>query len=96
MEALGLNDRQRQAMLLIKEGKQLNNAVYQEMFSVSKPTASRDLNDLVKKGVLERIGSTGKGAYYVFDRKGLTKGSNGSQTGQRQDKIWNGEMIRHL
>jgi len=78
MAELDLNDRQRQAMLLIKEGTQLNNTDYQEMFGVSKPTASRDLNDLVHKGVLERIGSTGKGTYYIFDRKGLVKGSKGS------------------
>ena len=82
MAELNLNDRQRQAVLLIKEGKHLNNTDYQEIFGVSKPTASRDLSDLVRKGVLERIGTTGKGTYYVFDRKGLVKGSNGSRTAQ--------------
>jgi hypothetical protein len=30
------------------------------------------------KGVLEKIGTTGKGTYYVLSRKGLRKGSQGS------------------
>ena len=49
-----------------------------EAFGVSKPIASRDLDDMVRKGVLEKIGTTGKGTYYILDRKGLTKGSKGS------------------
>ena len=47
-------------------------------FGVSKPTATRDLDGLVSKGVLERVGTTGKGTRYVLRRKGLTKGSKGS------------------
>jgi len=78
MAGLDLNDRQRQAILLIKEGKQLNNTNYQRVFGVSKPTATRDLDNLAQKGVLKKIGTTGRGTYYVFDRKGLTKGSKGS------------------
>lgn len=90
MAKLDLNDRQRKAMVLIKEERQLNNTGYQSIFGVSKPTASRDLNDLVKKGVLKRIGTTGKGTYYVFDRKGLTKGSKGSSEGSGKKGIVNG------
>jgi len=48
---------------------------YQKKFSISKPTASRDLEDMAKKGILEKIGITGKGTYYTLNRKGLTKGS---------------------
>ena len=51
---------------------------YQKAFGVSKPTASRDLEDMLRKGILEKIGTTGKGTYYVLNRKGLTKGSKGS------------------
>jgi len=75
---LDLNDRQRQAVLIIKTSGRLNNLDYQKIFSVSKPTASRDLEDMVLKGVLEKIGTTGKGTHYILDRKGLTKGSKGS------------------
>jgi len=77
MTRLELSDRQRQAVLLAKTGELLSNKLYQERFSVSKPTASRDLDDLARKGVLERFGTTGKGTYYVVSSKGLTKGSKG-------------------
>ncbi len=43
---------------------------------VAKRTAHRDLIDLVKKGVLEKIGKTGKGTAYVL-RKGAIKGPKG-------------------
>ena len=51
---------------------------YQKAFGVSKPTASRDLEDMVRKGIFENIGTTCNGTYYVLNRKGLTKGSKGS------------------
>ncbi|MFH0782001.1 MAG: ATP-binding protein [Pseudomonadota bacterium] len=73
-----LNVRQMKAVLLVKNGDQLTNTFYQQNFAVSKPTASRDLDDLVKKGLLEKIGVTGKGTHYLLNRKGLTKGSKGS------------------
>ena len=75
---IDLNDRQQQAVQIAKTGERLNNQDYQKAFVVSKPTASRDLEDLVRKGVLEKIGTTGKGTYYVLGRKGLAKGSKGS------------------
>ena len=56
---------------------------YQKAFGVSKPTASRDLEDMLRKGILEKIGTTGKGTHYVLNRKGLTKGSKGSSPGTR-------------
>ena len=75
---LDLSERQRQAVLTAKTSRRLSNLDYQRAFGVSKPTASRDLEDMVRKGVLERIGTTGKGTYYILSRKGLTKGSKGS------------------
>jgi hypothetical protein len=48
----------------------------------SKPTASRDLELLRRIKVFTKVGSTGKGTYYVLSRKGLTKGSGvSSQNG---------------
>ncbi len=79
---LSLNERQRQAVALARAGEALSNKLYQERFTVSKPTASRDLEGLVRKGVLERVGKTGKGTSYVLSRKGLTKGSKGSARGK--------------
>ncbi|WP_210411116.1 hypothetical protein [Thermococcus aciditolerans] len=39
---------------------------YWGLFGVSKPTSSGELDDLVKKGILTRIGATGRGTYYVL------------------------------
>jgi len=75
---LGLSDRQRQAVVFVRSHGRIGNQQYQELCSVSKPTASRDLDTLARKGVLAKIGATGKGTYYTLMRKGLTKGSNGS------------------
>jgi len=75
VDSLHLNDRQYQAILAIKTGIKLNNKLYQETYAVSKPTASRDLEELVKKGVLKKVGRTGRGTHYILDRKGLTKDS---------------------
>jgi hypothetical protein len=63
---------------LVKTNRRIDNASYQQAFGVSKPTATRDLDDLVRKGVLDMVGRTGKGTFYVVGRKGLTKGSKGS------------------
>jgi hypothetical protein len=86
---------QRQAVALARAEEPLSNKLYQERFTVSKPTASRDLEDLVRKGVLERIGTTGKGTLLCTraerarkglegltpgsGAKGLIKGSKGSR-----------------
>ncbi len=78
LAGLALNERQQRVVALVKTGGRIGNLDYQQRFAVSKPTASRDLEDMVSKGVLEKVGTTGKGTYYVISRKGLAKGSKGS------------------
>ncbi len=81
LAGINLNERQVKAVAIIKTGEQLGNKDYQERFGVSKPTASRDLDDLARKGIVTKIGTTGKGTYYILNSlnsKGLTKGSMGS------------------
>ena len=75
MDKLGLRDRERRLVSLLKARDRIGNKEYQEEFGVSKPTASRHLEALAGRGVLAKIGTTGKGTYYVLSRKGLTKGS---------------------
>jgi ATP-dependent DNA helicase RecG len=70
-------------VLIAKTSERLSNLDYQKAFAVSKPTASRDLEDMLRKGILEKIGTTGKGTYYMLNRKGLTKGSKGSSSRTR-------------
>jgi len=81
---LELSARQKQAIFLVKIQKRLSNLDYQKAYGVSKPTASRDLEHMVKNGVLEKVGTTGKGTYYTLASKGLTKGSKGSSSTQDQ------------
>jgi predicted HTH transcriptional regulator len=54
----------------------LLNTEYQKAFAVSKPTASRDLDELVQLGLFSRAGRTGRGTYYTFNCKGFIKGSS--------------------
>jgi ATP-dependent DNA helicase RecG len=82
LAGLGLNDRQYKAVMIAKEGGRLDNMEYQKLFNVSKPTASRDLDELTEKGVLAKSGTTGKGTHYALIHKGLIKGSMGSQRAQ--------------
>ncbi|MFZ3149157.1 MAG: type I restriction-modification system subunit M N-terminal domain-containing protein [Methanothrix sp.] len=58
----------------------ITNTEYQKAFGVSKPTASRNLNALLQKRILIKVGQTGKGTYYILNLQGLTKGSSRSQT----------------
>lgn len=60
-----INERQRKvvALLLIGFEGKLRNEKYRRLTDVSDATASRDLADLVEKGLLERFGE-GKGSFY--------------------------------
>lgn len=60
----GLSDRQVQAVLHAREHGSVDNAALQELADISKRTASRDLSDLEGRGILRRIGQTGKGTRY--------------------------------
>jgi ATP-dependent DNA helicase RecG len=74
---LALNERQIKAMALARRERRLTNATYQQATGASRPTTKRDLEDLVKKGVLLPRGA-GRGAYYELPRKRPINGSNGS------------------
>lgn len=80
VSGLDLNERQTKAMVTVRRDRSITNAVYRSITGASRPTAKRDLEDLVNKGVLVPIGS-GRGARYDVARKWLTNGSNGSRGG---------------
>jgi ATP-dependent DNA helicase RecG len=61
-----LEARQINALLYIKQYGSISNTQYQELAQLSKRTASRDLQELVEKGYLQRSGTTGKGTFYTF------------------------------
>jgi ATP-dependent DNA helicase RecG len=71
LKEIGLNDRQIKAVMYVKEKGKITNKEYQELNKVSKPTSTRDLDGLVKKSILGKIGITGKGTFYRI--KGLQR-----------------------
>jgi ATP-dependent DNA helicase RecG len=74
LQSLQINKRQIKAILFIKEKGDITNASYQVINSISKPVATKDLSDLVRRDLIQKIGTTGKGTKYVLFSKGL-KGS---------------------
>lgn len=66
LRELGLNDRQIKAVMYVREKGKIANKEYQEIAKVSKPTATRDLSELVSKNILEQIGITGRGTQYIL------------------------------
>jgi predicted HTH transcriptional regulator len=60
---LDLNNRQVQAVEYVKSHERITNAEYQRVTGSPQRTATRDLNELVQKGVLELEGK-GRGAQY--------------------------------
>jgi ATP-dependent DNA helicase RecG len=96
VSALGLNERQTQAIAHIKLHGRITNTEFQTTFAVAKRTASLDLAGLVAAGLLEKVGTTGKGVFYQLAKgapkgqkgqKGQTPGeAKGHQTGNRRIK----------
>jgi ATP-dependent DNA helicase RecG len=64
LSILGLNDRQVKAVLMVKEKGKITNSEYQEILGVARRTATRDLAELVEKGILKSSESKGAGSFY--------------------------------
>ena len=61
----GLNNRQIKAIEYLKKNGIITNKTYQNLYDVSKATATRDLTELVEKyKLLERTGEVGAGTTY--------------------------------
>lgn len=63
---LRLNERQIKALEYMRGNGKLTNSEYQALFGVSKPTASRDLAELAERGLITKVGKTGKGTEYII------------------------------
>jgi ATP-dependent DNA helicase RecG len=59
-----LNLRQIKALRAVQKRGRISNSEYQHLNHISKPTATRDLQDLVKKAILKPSGIRGAGAFY--------------------------------
>lgn len=78
LASLKLNERQTRALAHLKAKGRITNSEYQQTTGASERSALRDLADLAQKGVLRRIGTTGRTAYYVPASKGAKNPPNPS------------------
>jgi len=67
--SLDLNERQMKVIDYLKTKQQITNIEYRDMTAATPKTASRDLEGLVEKGILELKGK-GRGAHYVIVKSG--------------------------
>jgi len=70
LRKLNLNERQIKAVMYVKEKGKITNREYREMFSITDRTALNDLKDLCEKGILVRIGKTGRSTEYILAKSG--------------------------
>ncbi len=66
LKEMGFNDRQIKAVMYVKEKGRITNREYQELNNIKKRQTSEDLAVLENKNILEKIGTTGKGTYYIL------------------------------
>ncbi len=69
MDELGLNERQKKAVVFLKQTGRISNREYRQQTGANDRTALRDLAELLEKGVLQKVGTTGRAAYYIIGRK---------------------------
>lgn len=85
LRKMGLNERQINALMYVKEKGKITNKEYQETNEVSRQTAARELSYLAQSDILLRHGKTGRDTYYTLARK-TSENENASQTPQTPNK----------
>jgi len=69
MAELGLNDRQKKGLAILKLNGTITNREYQSEAGAIARTATRDLKKLVEIGLLRQIGTTGRNTRYILSGK---------------------------
>ena len=64
LSKMGLNERQIKAVLYVKEKGKIINSQYQKLCQISKPTATRDLQELESRNVFINKGTKGSSSAY--------------------------------
>lgn len=68
VDSLALSGRQRQAIDHVRKHGRIFNSEYREIAGVPRKTASRELDNLVEKGIFRRVGER-RGSHYVLGKK---------------------------
>lgn len=78
LRKLGLNERQIKAVEYVEKRGSITNREYRELFKIAKWTATKDLKELVRKGVFQAVGKTRREMRYilVFGTKSAKKVPN--------------------
>lgn len=66
LQTLGLNERQVKAVLYVKEKGKITNSEYQEINDIKKSVSAAELQYVTDRGILLKVGSTGRGTKYVL------------------------------
>ncbi|MCK4730869.1 MAG: hypothetical protein KAT65_00295, partial [Methanophagales archaeon] len=76
-----LTERQKRAIGYLRRNERITNKEYQEINKTTKKTATRDLQELVRSGILIKCGRTGRGVYYRLNPtyKGDIRGHKGTR-----------------
>jgi predicted HTH transcriptional regulator len=69
LEASNLNDRQRLVVAHAKITGRVTSQDYQQLTGATPRTATRDLDNLVEKGLFRKVGRVGRGTHYVIHGK---------------------------
>jgi ATP-dependent DNA helicase RecG len=67
LRQLGLNERQLDAILYIKENDFITTTEYMKRYSIAERTARNDLNNLIEKKVILREGETNSAKYKIIN-----------------------------
>jgi ATP-dependent DNA helicase RecG len=68
LKKLGLNGRQIKAVMYVKEKGKITNKDYKELIKdISRITATRDLTNLMEKGILKRVGIGKREVHYILN-----------------------------
>lgn len=78
----GLSERQRKAVIYVKNKGKISNKEYQQLCGLKKRQATEDLKELENKKIFARVGITGKGTYYVLKTERGAKGAKGASKGR--------------
>jgi ATP-dependent DNA helicase RecG len=73
LRKMGLNERQIKAVMYVKEKGKIANKEYQAEFLVSKPTATRDLTELVDKEIFELKGKGRRNVHYTLSKPKMSQ-----------------------
>ena len=66
VQRLQISERQQKAIEYIRQYGTISNKIYQEINHISKPTATRDLKNLVLLKIIEMTGTSGESIKYVL------------------------------